>query len=121
MASTAQQIENAITHLQEEVPALKKLKLVFGLDLRAKGDTQTYRVEVPGPEVSKGRGEDERCRVEIDRAQFNQLADDRSTVGSYRRAAETGHIRYEGDPNVAKLIIRVFETHEQRAKVKKVH
>ena len=121
MASTAQLIENAVTHLQEEVPALKKLKLVFGLDLRAKGDTQTYRVEVPGPKVSKGRGEDERCRVEIDRAQFNQLADEKSTVASYRRAAETGHIRFEGDSNVAKLIVRVFETHEQRAKLKKVH
>ena len=121
MASTAQLIENAVTHLQEEVPALKKLKLVFGLDLRAKGDTQTYRVEVPGPKVSKGRGEDERCRVEIDRAQFNQLADQKSTVGSYRKAAETGHIRFEGDPNDRKLIVRVFETHEQRARLKKVH
>lgn len=71
-------IESAVTHLQEEVPALKKLKLVFGLDLRAKGDMQTYRVELPGPKVSKGRGEDERCRVEIDRQQFNQLADEKA-------------------------------------------
>ena len=114
-------IESAVNHLQEEVPALKKLKLIFGLDLRAKGDIQTYRVELPGPKISKGRGEDERCRVEVDRAQFNVLADDKSTVASYRRAAETGHIRFEGDPNVAKLMIRVFEAHEQRAKLKKVH
>ena len=121
MASTAQMIETAVKHLQEELPALKKLKLVFGLDLRAKGDIQTYRVEVPGPKVSKGRGEDERCRIEIDRQQFNQLADEKSTVASYRRAAETGHIRFEGDANVAKLITRVFESHEQREKLKKVH
>ena len=59
--------------------------------------------------------------VEIDRQQFNQLADEKSTVGSYRRAAETGHIRFEGDSNVAKLVIRVIEAHEQRAKLKKVH
>lgn len=121
MASTAQMIESAVNNLQEQVPALKKLKLVFGLDIRAKGDMQTYRVEVPGPKVSKGRGEDERCRVEIDRAQFNQLADDKTTISSFRRAAETGHIRFEGDSNVAKLIVRVFETHEQRARLKKVH
>ncbi len=114
-------IETAVNNLQEEVPALKKLKLVFGLDIRAKGDMQTYRVEVPGPKVSKGRGEDERCRIEIDRAQFNQLADDKSNISSYRRAAETGHIRFEGDSNVAKLIIRVIESHEQRTKLKKVH
>ena len=114
-------IETAVLHLQEEVPALKKLKLVFGLDLRAKGDIQVYRVEVPGPKVSKGRGEDERCRIEVDRKQFNQLADEKSTIASYRRAVETGHIRFEGDSNVAKLIVRVFEAHEQRTKLKKVH
>jgi len=121
MPSTAQMIESAIGNLQEEVPALKKLKLIFGLDIRARGDMQTYRVEVPGPQISKGRGEDERCRVEIDRAQFNTLADEKATAASFRRAAETGHIRFDGDSNVAKLIVRVFETHEQRAKLKKVH
>ena len=45
-------IESAVNNLQEEVPALKKLKLVFGLDIRAKGDMQTFRVEVPGPKGS---------------------------------------------------------------------
>lgn len=114
-------IESAVNNLLESLPALKKLKLVFGLDIRAKGDMQIYRVEVPGPKVSKGRGEDERCRVEIDRAQFNQLADDAVSMASYRRAVETGHIRFEGDSNVAKLIVRVFENSEQRARLKKVH
>lgn len=121
MSNTTQMIESAVNHLQEEVPALKKLRLVFGLDIRAKGDMQTFRVEVPGPKVSKGRGEDERCRIEIDRQQFNQLADDKSTIGTFRKAAETGHIRFEGDSNVAKLVIRVIDAHEQRAKLKKVH
>ncbi|MEX0621304.1 MAG: hypothetical protein WD181_06960 [Solirubrobacterales bacterium] len=121
MPSTAQMIESAIANLQNEVPALKKLKLIFGLDIRAKGDIQVYRVEVPGPNISKGRTEDERCRIEIDRSQFNTLADEKSTAASFRRAAETGHIRFEGDSNVAKLVVRVFENHEQRAKLKKVH
>lgn len=114
-------IESVVNNLQEQVPALKKLKLIFGLDIRAKGDMQTYRVVVPGPEVSKGRGEDERCRIEIDRQQFNQLADPKSTIASYRRAVETGHIRFEGDSNVAKLVVRVVEAQEQRARLKKVH
>jgi len=114
-------IESVVNNLEREVPALKNLKLVFGLDIRAKGDMQTYRVKVPGPEVSKGRGEDERCRVEIDRQQFNQLADPKSTIASFRKAAETGHLRFEGDSNVAKLVVRVIETHEQRARLKKVH
>ena len=121
MSSTPQQIENAVNGLVEEVPALRKLKLVFGVDLKAKGDVQTYRVEMPGPVITKGRGEDERCRVEIDRQQFNQLSDAKAKVPAYRRAAETCHIRFEGDPNVAKLVIRVIESHEQRASIKKVH
>ena len=121
MASTAQMIGQAVNNVLEEVPALKKLKLVFGVDLRARGDVQTYRVELPGPEVTKGRGEDERCRVEIDRTQFNQLADPKAGLSAFRRAAETGHIRFEGDQNVAKLVVRVIDNHEQRAKTKKVH
>ena len=38
MASTAEMIVGAVDGLTGEVPALKKLKLVFGLDIRAKGD-----------------------------------------------------------------------------------
>jgi hypothetical protein len=121
MASTAQMIEQAVNNVLGEVPALKKLKLVFGVDLRAKGDIQTYRVELPGPGITKGRGEDERCRLEIDRAQFNQLADPKAGLSAFRRAAEAGHIRFEGDQNVAKLVVRVIENHEQRANTKKVH
>lgn len=121
MASTAEMIGNAVDGLTSEVPALKKLKLVFGLDIRAKGDVQTYRVELPGPEVSKGRGEDERCRVEIDRPTFNALADPKSGLAAYRRAVEDGHVRFEGDANVAKLVAKVVENHEQRSSLKKVH
>ena len=121
MASTAQMVESVVNALQEEVPALSKLKLVFGLDIRAKGDVQTYRVELPGPEVSKGRGEDERCRIEIDRPTFNALADPKSGLSAYRRAVEDGHVRFEGDANVAKLVAKVVETHEQRTSLKKVH
>ncbi|MGA1213151.1 MAG: hypothetical protein ACO3ZZ_05405 [Solirubrobacterales bacterium] len=121
MASTPEMIGTALDGLLDEVPALRKLKLVFGLDIRAKGDIQTYRVELPGPEVSKGRGEDERCRIEIDRPSFNALADPKSGLSAYRRAVEDGHVRFEGDANVAKLVVKVVETHEQRASLKKVH
>ena len=49
MASTPDQIRAAVERFQEEVPALQKLKLVFGLELKGRGDIQLYRVEVPGP------------------------------------------------------------------------
>ena len=56
MASTADLIRAAVERLQDDVPALAKLKLVFGLELRGRGDVQLYRVELPGPKISKGTG-----------------------------------------------------------------
>ncbi len=118
MASTPELISTAVARFQEEVPALKQLKLVFGLELRGRGDIQLYRVEVPGPKVSKDLARDERVLIEIDRATFNELAE-RGTVKSYRKAFETGHVKVEGDSNVLKLIAQVVERQEQRSRLKK--
>jgi hypothetical protein len=120
MADTKALIETAVTRFQEEVPALRKLKLVFGLELKAKHDIQLYRVEVPGPKVSKELAQDERVLVQIDRPQFNELAE-RGTLKSYRKAYETGHIKAIGDSNVKKLIAQVVERQEERARLKKTH
>ena len=120
MASTADLIRTAVERFQAEVPSLQKLKLVFGLELKAKHDVQLYRVELPGPKITKELAQDERVLVEIDRPQFNELAE-KGTLKSYRRAAETGHIKVTGDSNVTKLIVQVVERQEERARLKKVH
>jgi hypothetical protein len=120
MASTSDQIKTAVERFQEEVPALKNLKLVFGLELKAKHAIQLYRVEVPGPKISKDLAQDERVLVEIDRPQFNELSE-KGTIKSYRKAYETGHIKVTGDSNVRKLIAQVVEKQEQRARLRKVH
>jgi hypothetical protein len=120
MASTGELISTAVERFQAEVPSLANLKLVFGLELRAKHDIQLYRVELPGPKVTKELAQDERVLVEIDRPQFNELAE-KGTLKSYRRAAETGHIKANGDSNVIKLIVQVVERQEQRLRLKKVH
>ena len=120
MASTADLIRTAIERFQAEVPALEKLKLVFGVQLRAKHDIQLYRVELPGPVIKKDLAQDERVLIEIDRPQFNQLAE-KGTLASYRRAAETGHIKVTGDSNVVKLVVQVVEKQEERARLRKVH
>src|SRR5215204_5436569 len=120
MASTSDLIRTAVEGFLAEVPALQKLKLVFGLELKGRGDIQLYRVELPGPKISKDLAQDERVLVEIDRAQFNELAE-RGTLKSYRKAFETGHIKATGDSNVKKLIGQVVEKQEQRARLKKVH
>ena len=120
MASTSDLIRTAVERFQAEVPALQKLKLVFGLELKGRGDIQLYRVELPGPQIKKDLAQDERVLVEIDRAQFNELAE-KGTLKSYRRAWETGHIKASGDSNVLKLVAQVVERQEQRARLKKAH
>lgn len=120
MASTSDLIRIAVERFQAEVPALQKLKLVFGLELKGRGDIQLYRVELPGPKISKDLAQDERVLVEIDRPQFNELAE-RGTLKSYRKAVETGHIKATGDSNVKKLVAQVVERQEQRSRLKKAH
>ncbi|HEX5593293.1 MAG TPA: hypothetical protein VFX35_08095 [Solirubrobacterales bacterium] len=120
MASTSDLIRTAIERFQAEVPSLQNLKLVFGLQLKAKHDIQLYRVELPGPKIAKDLQQDERVLVEIDRPQFNELAE-KGTLKSYRRAVETGHIKATGDSNVVKLIAQVVEKQEARNRLKKVH
>ncbi len=120
MASTADLIRTAVERFQAEVPALQNLKLVFGLELKAKHDIQLYRVELPGPKIAKDLAQDERVLVEIDRPQFNELAE-KGTLKSYRRAVETGHIKASGDSNVLKLIAQVVEKQEERQRLRKVH
>jgi hypothetical protein len=120
LASTADQIRTAVERFQAEVPALQNLKLVIGLELKGRGDIQLYRVELPGPKISKDFQRDERVLVQIDRAQFNQLAEG-GTLRSYRKAWESGHIKASGDSNVLKLIGQVAEKQEQRARLKKAH
>ncbi len=120
MASTPELIRTAVERFQAEVPALQKLKLVFGLELKGRGDIQLYRVELPGPKISKDLAQDERVLVQVDRPQFNELAE-RGTLKSYRRAYETGHIKATGDSNVKKLVAQVVERQEQRSRLKKAH
>ena len=114
--STADLIRTAVERFQAEIPALGKLKLIFGLELKAKHDIQLYRVELPGLKITKDLAQDERVLVEIDRPQFNELAE-KGTVKSYRKAYETGHIKASGDSNVVKLIGQVVQRHEERARL----
>jgi hypothetical protein len=117
-AGTRELIERAVANLQREVPALAKLKLVFGVELRGRGDIQAYRVEVPGPKISKGFGDDERLRVSIPRSHFNELAAD-GKVREWHEAYDHGHIKVEGDPKIQQLIGQVIEHSEARARLKK--
>ncbi len=121
VASTQDLIKTAIERFQAEVPALAQLKLVFELELRGRGDVQMFRVELPGPEISKSAStEDARVTVAIPRSHFNELAT-QGKVKHYREAYDTGQIKVSGDPNIQKLIAQVVLRHDQRSRTKKVH
>jgi hypothetical protein len=120
VASTQDLIRQAIERLQAEVPALAKLKLAFGLELRGRGDIQHFRVEVPGPKISKSFGEDERLKVSIPRSHFNELAAD-GRVSHWHEAYDHGHIKIEGDPKVQQLIGKVIGQAEARSRLKRAH
>ena len=117
-ASTSELIKQAIEGLQTDVPALNKLKLVFGLELRGRGDVQVYRVELPGPKISKGFGEDERVTVAIPRQTFNQLAE-ASTAKGWHQAWDHGDVKAEGDPNIQKLVGQVIAHAEARSQLRR--
>ena len=121
MATTQELISTAIGRFQDDVPALANLKLVFELELRGRGDVQMFRVELPGPEISKSAStEDARVTVSMPRSHFNELATE-GRAKHYREAYEAGQIKVSGDPGIQKLIAQVIERHEQRARTKKVH
>jgi hypothetical protein len=121
VASTQDLIRTAIERFQAEVPALATLKLVFELELRGRGDVQMFRVELPGPEITKAAStEDARITVEIPRSHFNALAE-RGSLRDYHEAYEEGHIRISGDTNIQRLIGQVIERQEERGRTKKVH
>jgi hypothetical protein len=108
-------IRGAIEHLQDEVPALKQLKLVLKLELRARGDVPIWRVELPGPKISRDPAGDARVDVSIPRSHFNELATDgrlRDWVDAYDR----GHIRVSGDASVVKLLGNVIERQLARSR-----
>ena len=118
VGSTPQLIERAVRRVLDEVPALKPLKLVFEIELRAKGDTQQYRVELPDVKVTKDIGADARVRVEVPRAFFNELAKD-GRVADWREAFTYGQARATGPTQILQLVERVVDKQEERQRARR--
>ena len=118
-ADTKVLIEEAVTSIQKEVPALQKLKLVIELELRGRGDIQLFRVEVPGPKVTRDIASDAKVRLSVPRSQFNELAR-AGTVRQWREAFESGVVKASGPPEILKLIQNVVEKQEERTRTRKL-
>jgi hypothetical protein len=108
-------IQQAVERFGQEVPALQQLKLVMRVELRVHGDVPIWRVEVPGPKITKDPAGDARLDISVDRPEFNRLAAD-GTLRDWVDAYDRGHVRVTGDAAVVKLIGNVIERQLARAR-----
>ena len=111
-------IEKVIVDFQKAVPSLAGLKLVFELELRGRGDVQLFRVEVPGPKITKDIASDAKVRLSIPRSHFNELAE-HGGIRHWREAFESGHAKAEGPPQTLRLIAQVVQKQEERDRTRK--
>jgi len=108
-------IAQAVDQFGKEVPALQQLKLVIRLELRSHGDVPIWRVEVPGPKISKDPAGDARIDVSVPRSHFNELAKE-GRLKHWVDAFERGQVKVTGDAAVVKLIGNVIERQLSRAR-----
>jgi hypothetical protein len=113
-------LEHAVARFLDEVPALKPMKLVAEVDLRGRGDTRQFRVELNGaqPVVTRGIAEDAKVRVEMPRAFFNEMAKD-ARVADWREAFTYGQAKATGPTQILQLIERVVDKHEERQRLRR--
>src|SRR5215213_8174238 len=118
-AETKALIEDAVRNFQQEVPALERLKLVIELELRGRGDIQLFRVELPGPKVTRDIASDAKVRLSVPRSHFNELARE-GKLRHWREAFESGTVKASGPVEILRLIQNVVEKQEERTRTRKL-
>ena len=111
-------IADTTSALLDEIPSLKPLKLVVGVDLHGRGDTQQFRLVLPDVTVTKDIATDAKLRLDMRREDFNQLAEHPSVAG-WRKAIETGRVKVTGIDQYLRLISQVVDRHEERSRLKR--
>jgi hypothetical protein len=77
-----------------------------------------YRIEMPGPKVTKDIAADAKVRVSVPRSHFNELAT-KGRIKEWREAFVHGDAKATGIEQVLKLIVHVVERQEERARTRK--
>ena len=111
-------IELATRRFLEEVPALEPIKLVVGVELRGKGDTQQFRLQMPALKVTKDPALDARVRVDMRREFFNVMARE-AKVPDWIEAFTYGQAKASGPDQFIKLIVNVVERQQERQRTRK--
>jgi hypothetical protein len=108
-------LEKTVTRFLDEVPALKPMKLIVGVHLHGRGDTQMFRIELPDVKVTKDIAADAKVNVEMRREFFNEMAKD-AKVADWREAFMYGQARATGPTQILQLIERVVDKQEERSR-----
>jgi hypothetical protein len=112
-------IESAVRGVLEEVPALKTLKMVIGVDLHGRGDVQQFRLVMPDVTATKDIASDAKIRVEMRRDFFNLMVEHGAKVADWEQAFVEGRAKATGVDQYLKLIQRVVERQQERARLKR--
>ena len=111
-------IEVAAKRFVGEVPALAPMKLVVGVELRGRGDTQLFRLEMPSVAVTKGPAPDARVRIEMRREFFNIMARE-AKIPDWLEAFNDGKARASGPDQIIKLVANVVERQLERERTRR--
>jgi hypothetical protein len=114
-------IQQAVRGVVEEVPALKPLKLVVGIDLHGRGDVQQFRLQMPEIEVTKDIGADAKVRIEMRRDFFNLMVEHGAKVADWEQAFREGRAKATGVNQYLQLIARVVEKQQERSRLRRAH
>ena len=121
MASADQLIKTAIERIQKDVPALAKLKLVFGLELpRAAATCRCSGWRSRARRSARASPRTSALRLSIPRAMFNILAAE-GEIADWEEAYRYGHLKVEGNPKIQQLIGQVVEKATARSHLRKSH
>jgi hypothetical protein len=112
-------IEAAARRFLEEVPALAPIKLVVGVELHGRGDTQHFRLQLPGVSVSKGPPGDARINVEMRREFFNIMAAE-AKVPDWIEAFTYGKAKATGPSQYLRLISNVVDKQQERERIRTI-
>jgi len=110
-------IEVSTKRFIKEVPALEPLKLVVAIELRGRGDVQHFRLEMPGPKVTKGPAADARMRVDMRREFFNIMARE-AKVADWVEAFTYGQAKASGPEKFLQLIANVVDRQQERERTR---
>ena len=115
-----QLLDRAAREFLDEVPALKDLKLVVGVDLNGRGgDVQQFRIDMPALDIRKDMGTDAKIRIELRRDFFNLMVEHGAKVADWEQAFHEGRAKATGVDQYLKLIQRVVERQQERARLKR--